>query len=531
MSSNRAGRIVRCPKCKSAIRIPNVLVEDMQTGEPLAVQARAAVRKSDTTQDPFGSDQESPLASPIELEIPASENSIFQAGIDGSLADARQHVDPPMANSSATERPLDQSDEQSARQPNLPVPELVKPTLRRRPLVAKQFETLSQESEATTESGLSRELASDASLDRVSQGNRQTVEPEAVDSDESEPRADVDHEDSVDESLLVEEESWIDKTILDTRQLDDLVDDEVDPVEEATEPIAESLEPAGAVHSQTEEVSEGAAMPGNFENSRPTIVPVKHLEVPSPIESVESEIAPFELQQAAENDRETKPHKDFVGSDFPIKDTAASELNDVSFLKPISIGTPSFVEAIPVISLTDPVESSEIEAKETNWEERLESANADRKLLARFFALCLCFVAIVNMTPALYQWYQWTQLAETMALPRWIYIQVFVGAIHLVYAVFLFQINDWSAMRAVSVAMLFVAFIFGFISTGLLVGGGEGNLTGFLGIPYMLNRQACIWCVAMLCLATLMSYWGGKESTNWQRTDDLLKNILNRSTA
>ena len=130
------------------------------------------------------------------------------------------------------------------------------------------------------------------------------------------------------------------------------------------------------------------------------------------------------------------------------------------------------------------------------------------------------------MTPALYHWYHWTQLTEMMALPRWIYIQVFIGAIHLVYALFLYQINDWSAMRAVSVAMLFVAFIFGFVSTGLLVAGGDGNLTGFLGIPYMLNRQACIWCVAMLCLATLMSYWGGKESTNWQRTDALLKDIL-----
>ena len=185
-------------------------------------------------------------------------------------------------------------------------------------------------------------------------------------------------------------------------------------------------------------------------------------------------------------------------------------------------------ESIPVINLGDPIQPS-IAQEEPSWEERLERANSDRRVLARFFAICLCCVAFVNMVPALYHWYHWTQLTESMQLPRWIYIQVFVGAIHLVYAVFLFQINDWSAMRAVSVAMLAVAFVFGFISTGLLIGGGDGNLTGFLGIPYTLNRQASIWCVAMLCLATLMSYWGGKESTNWQRAEYLLKDILARS--
>ena len=167
---------------------------------------------------------------------------------------------------------------------------------------------------------------------------------------------------------------------------------------------------------------------------------------------------------------------------------------------------------------------------EKDWKDRLEKANADRNVLARFFALCLCIVSIVNMVPAFYHWYQWTQLVETMALPRWIYILIFVGAIHFVYAIFLAQISDWSALRAVSVAMLAIAFVFGFVSTGLLVGGGQGNLSSFLGISFTMNRQACIWCVAMLCLATLMSYWAGRESSNWQRAEHLLREILSTST-
>lgn len=215
----------------------------------------------------------------------------------------------------------------------------------------------------------------------------------------------------------------------------------------------------------------------------------------------------------------------------PSAESAESSASTAQSVGRTISGLPAKPASIQMIDLDATDDRVFDDPAERNWEDRLEHANTDRKYLAWFFAMCLCCVAIINIVPALYHWYSWTQLAESMPLPRWIYIQIFVGAIHLVYAIFLAQIPNWSAMRAVSVAMLAVAFVFGFISTGLLIGGGQGNLTGFLGIPYTLSRQACIWCVAMLCLATLMSYWGGKESSNWERSEHLLKEILSKSTA
>ena len=177
---------------------------------------------------------------------------------------------------------------------------------------------------------------------------------------------------------------------------------------------------------------------------------------------------------------------------------------------------------IPFINLGDPTLQLE---QEQDWEQRLSTANQDRKLFARFFAICLVLVAILNVIPAGLQWYHWAQLAQSAPLPRWIYIQIFMGAIYLIYAVFLAQVPDWSALRAVSVAMLFTAFVFGIVSTGLLI-GGHGDFSGYLGIPFALNRQACVWCVAMLCVATLMSFWGGKESAHWQRAEQILRGIV-----
>ena len=156
---------------------------------------------------------------------------------------------------------------------------------------------------------------------------------------------------------------------------------------------------------------------------------------------------------------------------------------------------------------------------------RVSSANSDRALISKLFAVFLCLVALVHFAPAAYFWYEWSQTFESGDLPRWIYLQAFVAAFHLMYAVYLVQIEDWSSLKLVAFAMLAVAFTYGAVSTGLLAGGGQGVIAQFLEIPHVLNSKACIWCVAMLCLATLMCYVGGKVAVNWQRTEQLMAEI------
>ena len=105
-------------------------------------------------------------------------------------------------------------------------------------------------------------------------------------------------------------------------------------------------------------------------------------------------------------------------------------------------------------------------------------------------------------------------------------MQCFLAALHLIYAIFLVQIKDWSALFTVAIAMLAVAVVFAAVSAGLLTGGGQGVIAQFLEIPHVLISQASIWCVAMLCLATMMCYIGGKVAVNWKRTEQLLREIV-----
>jgi len=156
------------------------------------------------------------------------------------------------------------------------------------------------------------------------------------------------------------------------------------------------------------------------------------------------------------------------------------------------------------------------------WEDRIRKANEDRVVLSRLLAASLCVLAIVNVIPALIFWYDWYCSIDQVALPRWVYLQCFIAAIYVVYALFQFQIPDWSAVRAVSITMLVIAFLFGVLSTGLLVGGGGGVLADFLGVSHTYLQRAAIWCVTMLCLATLVSYLGGREAANWRRSQQLM---------
>ena len=120
----------------------------------------------------------------------------------------------------------------------------------------------------------------------------------------------------------------------------------------------------------------------------------------------------------------------------------------------------------------------------------------------------------------------WGGISQVSEIPNWFFLQVVISFLNLLYAIFLFQINDWSAMRSVSVLMLVIAFIYGVCCTGLLLGGDEGSLLMLLEISSVRGRQATSGFAAMLCLATLLSFWAAKEASNWQRAEQVLKQMI-----
>lgn len=433
MSSNRAGRIVRCPACKSAIRIPEVSHELLALGGAVDCQARIAIPKTGLVE---------------------ADPAIQSGNVPGNEAVAE------------TESQIKQSRAQSRGAPvkgRLPVPAF--------------------------QPRLTRPVISDNTVDEVSVGGENAVTSN-VEVDLESDVAELDQSEYEDDVHTLNEDGYSEGDWIDG---DDVAAPEAFPAVQAR-----TAPPEG---NPMRASSDGYASAATERVSSKT-----------PSERAVDEVNSLQPSDSALDTLETESL-----SSKSLEGEQAAEFVPAA----VAPSRP------PVIHLGDFDDEPIVEEKD--WQQRLENANADRRTLAKVFAMCLSLVALINMAPAIYYWYQWNQQFDAMPIPRWIYLLVFVGVIHLIYAVFLSQISDWSAMRAVSVAMLAMAFVFGGVSTGLLV-GGTGALAGFLGLPFALSRQACIWCVAMLCLATLMSYWGGKEALNWERAERLIKDIIARSS-
>lgn len=314
-------------------------------------------------------------------------------------------------------------------------------------------------------------------------------------------------------------------------------------VEPESKPELKSDSPSTKVESPTDEASVGDP-------------PV----APTPVEVIESQ-----LESPGEPTEPALVNLDFAPEDSPDAQTPSDALSFQSaivrddeealkFDQALYVDgpgeTPPQLEASVAAEVDDGVSDDDSEifslgidlqdgprnvspGKPIQIQQRASRARDDRIVLARFFAICLCGIALINMVPAFNFWQNWREYSGGFAgrsqdapLPRWIYLQIFIAAIHVMYAVFLVQINDWSSLRAVSIAMLVVAMAFGMVSTGILIGGYDGAVANFLELRGLaLVRQASIWCVAMLCLSTLMSYLGGRESARWQRAEILLNEI------
>ncbi len=162
-----------------------------------------------------------------------------------------------------------------------------------------------------------------------------------------------------------------------------------------------------------------------------------------------------------------------------------------------------------------------VEPQPRDWEARFRQSRHDRVVLTKFLAACLIVVGLINAGPALSFLYQCRELDQPGAVPRWVWLQIFVALIHLIYAIYLMQIPDWASLRAVSITMLAVAMAFAATATGLLGSSGNAVLPAFLQLDGSQIRQARLWCVAMLCVATAASYVGGRGSAKWQRAEKL----------
>ena len=178
----------------------------------------------------------------------------------------------------------------------------------------------------------------------------------------------------------------------------------------------------------------------------------------------------------------------------------------------------------------DPIEiqtSESLSPSAATPEAKVAAANRDRVLLTHFFSFLIFLTGVINIFPSYVFWSRWSQQIAAPPLPHWVYWQVFIGALCWVYAIFLWQIADWTALKSVSFVMLIMAMGYGLISASLILGGAQSPAARWLSLEGPILDRGTTWCATMLCVATLISYLGGREASKWKRANQLLDKINN----
>ena len=152
----------------------------------------------------------------------------------------------------------------------------------------------------------------------------------------------------------------------------------------------------------------------------------------------------------------------------------------------------------------------------------------DFKTIARFYGACVGILGLVSLIPAIVMLVQIQQAEIGATTPRWIYLMMFVGGLHLVYSVFLMQIADWSALWAISILMLVASCVYGMFSAAIMLDAGYGPIVQFLQLSGAQVRSAGIGCLVGLLFSVPTSYMCGREALNWKRAEQKLIEIANK---
>lgn len=485
MPNNRAGKIVRCPECKSVIRLGVPTASELNSGKPVpmhaelvsAPQVETGVEEVDTFPSIDATAGDTP---PREAKLPASKTSTRESGSSEKNKPLAVPKPPETDSAPSTLVARDRAFEAIESAAVVEEPAVQK-------AAEKRSETRKRKARTQRSTSKQVERKPDApqptgqSSDEPSPDARRN--PEKTKRADRKPRPKQAYSQSSSKSPQSRNRLPIpapsrdqapDETALKEKALNEKSPTEKAPPRHRVKPVTDGKDSrAAASNGSTHSV---AAKLSSLANS-----PEKQVSSESASENGAIGFAPVV---------EAAPAPEFVRIDTDIASEVAQEF------------TPETIRA------------------------RAEKSNSDRVILTRFIAGCICVLGLLNLIPAVFHWTAWAQTEEAGALPRWIYIQLFVAAMHMVYTIYLVQIPDWSALRAVSFAMLAFAVVFGAVSTGLLIGGAHGTVARGLEVATVLRGPAGIWCVIMLILSTLVSYMSGREAGSWRRADLLIAEIF-----
>jgi len=142
----------------------------------------------------------------------------------------------------------------------------------------------------------------------------------------------------------------------------------------------------------------------------------------------------------------------------------------------------------------------------------------DRSWIVRGYACGLLGVGLLQGLPVAIYSITHRELLADQPLPTWAFVSLFASLLVVSYAVYLWQIPDWSALLVTSLFALGLACCYGFLAAGLFLGDAQGWPATPLQIDYELATVSPLWSGVMFGAMALISFVFGRDAILWQRS-------------
>ncbi|MEC9093577.1 MAG: hypothetical protein VX438_12770, partial [Planctomycetota bacterium] len=145
--------------------------------------------------------------------------------------------------------------------------------------------------------------------------------------------------------------------------------------------------------------------------------------------------------------------------------------------------------------------------------------NAENCWKAYALSWALVIIGIFLLGPVIYTMLGWIGKDYHLPLGRWSLLLVFLSAFQFLYAVFLFQIPDWTTTRLVSYLMLAMTVFSTCLLAITLLSQENSSFFKYLQLSIVDKGKISSWLTVMSIGFGMMSYLCGRTTQQWMKEE------------
>lgn len=139
-------------------------------------------------------------------------------------------------------------------------------------------------------------------------------------------------------------------------------------------------------------------------------------------------------------------------------------------------------------------------------------------------AFALGALALFSLGPVVMEFISWYQalatMEETPGLGFWVWLVLLTAVLELGYAVYLAQLPDWSTLWVVTLVAILIASGYAGGLGLMMLADKNSPLIADLGLAFLRENRsgsAALWCLCVMSLGGMLSYFSGVLSWQWSR--------------